>query len=80
VDEREQHAAVPGMETWPATLLTTVELTEEAEGGTRVTVTSEPQGAVTDAELAAFVGERAGMTLGWTGSFDALDALLDRPV
>lgn len=76
VDEREQHAAVPGMETWPATLLTTVELVEEAEGGTRVTVTSEPQGAVTDAELAAFVGERAGMTLGWTGSFDKLEALL----
>lgn len=77
VDEREQLAPAPGAETWPATLRTTVLLTEEAPDRTRVTVTSEPHGATTATEVEAFVHERSGMTLGWTGSFDALEALLD---
>lgn len=76
VDEREQLAPAPGAETWPATLLTTVLLTEEAPDRTRVTVTSEPRGAVTNDEVDAFVRERAGMTLGWSRSFDALEALV----
>ena len=77
VDEREQLAPAPGAEAWPATLLTTVLLTEEAPDRTRVTVTSEPHGETTTAEVEAFVRERPGMTLGWTGSFDALETLLD---
>lgn len=77
VDEREQRAPAPGAETWPAMLRTTVLLTEEAPDRTRVTVTSEPLGETTPPEVEAFVRERAGMTLGWTGSFDALEALLD---
>lgn len=79
VDEREQLAPAPGAQTWPATLLTTVLFTEEAPDRTRVTVTSEPYGEVgevTGAEVEAFVRERAGMTLGWTSSFDALEALV----
>lgn len=76
VDEREQRAPAPGAETWPALLKTTVQLTEEAPERTRVTVTSEAEGEVTSTELEAFVRERAGMTLGWTGSFDALEAML----
>jgi hypothetical protein len=32
---------------------------------------------VTPAELAAFIDARTGMTLGWTGSFDKLDDLLE---
>ena len=76
VDEREQLAAAPGADVWPPALLTTVLLTEEAEDSTRITVTTEPHGPVTAAELAAFVAERPGMTVGWTGSFDALEALL----
>lgn len=78
VDEHERPTAVPGTDAWPPTLLTTVVLAEEAPGRTRVTVTTEPHGATTKAELAAFVGERGGMTRGWTGSFDALEALLAR--
>jgi hypothetical protein len=39
-------------------------------------VTSEPHGEATSAEVEAFVLERAGMTRGWTGSFDALELLL----
>jgi uncharacterized protein YndB with AHSA1/START domain len=76
VNEHEQLAPAPGAETWPATLLTTVLFAEEAPDRTRVTVTSEPYGEATSAEVEAFVRERAGMTLGWTSSFDALEALL----
>jgi uncharacterized protein YndB with AHSA1/START domain len=61
---------------WPETMLTTVEFTPEGPEQTRVTVTWEPHGATTREELAAFVQARLGMTQGWTGSFDKLDAML----
>jgi uncharacterized protein YndB with AHSA1/START domain len=77
VDEREQPAAAPGADVWPATLRTTVLFSEEAPELTRVTVTMEPQGQTTTPEVESFLGERSGMTLGWTGSFDKLEALLD---
>ena len=77
VDEREQRAGAPGAEIWPARLRNTVLFTAEAPDRTRVTVTSEPVGETTSAELEAFVAERAGMTLGWSGSFDVLEALLE---
>lgn len=76
VDAQERLAAAPGADAWPATLLTTVLFTAEAPDRTRVTVTMEPIDDPTAAEIAAFVAERPGMTLGWTGSFDALEALL----
>lgn len=63
---------------WPETLLTTVRLTAEDPDRTRVTVSMEPFGAATPEEVQAFVKERAGMTQGWTGSFDKLDAQLLR--
>ena len=62
--------------TWPATMLTIVELTEEGPDRTRVTVTWEPHGAVTREELDTFIAARAGMSMGWTGSFDKLEAYL----
>jgi uncharacterized protein YndB with AHSA1/START domain len=77
VDEREQLVPAPGAETWPATLLTTVQFPEEAPGRTRVTVTCEPYVKATEAQVEAFVRERSGMTQGWTGSFDALEALVE---
>jgi hypothetical protein len=61
---------------WPAMMLTTVKLDADGPEGTRVTVTSEPVGDVTADELKAFVEARAGMTHGWTGSFDKLESLL----
>ena len=76
VDEREKAAAAPGAECWPATLLTTVCFTAETPSSTRVTVTSEAHGAVTHAEIEAFVRARSGMTLGWTRAFDALEVLV----
>jgi len=77
VDERERPAQAPGTERFPPILLNTVILTEESPESTRVTVTTESQGEATAAELAAFVNERAGMTVGWTGSFDKLELLLE---
>lgn len=75
VDEHERPATAPGAEVWPATLRTTVLLTEEAPDRTRVTLTSEPNAGATPQELEAFVQERGGMTRGWSGSFDVLEAL-----
>src|SRR5690606_29686245 len=67
-DERERPSRHPGALTFPAALLTTVTLVEEEPERTRVTVTMEPQGSPTEAELATFVQERGGMTQGWSGS------------
>ncbi len=75
-DEQENIARHPLAPTWPATMLTTVKLTAEGLDRTRVTVTWEPYGPTTPQELAAFVEARGGMTLGWTGSFEKLEALL----
>ncbi len=75
-DEYENVSRPPMMPNWPETLLITVVLTEEGPERTRVTVTSEPHGDITREELDAFIDERAGMTQGWTGSFDKLETLL----
>lgn len=75
-DENEQVSRHPMSQTWPETMLTVVKLSKEGPGQTRVTVTWEPQGAITPEELETFVKEKGGMTQGWTGSFDKLDAYL----
>jgi hypothetical protein len=41
-----------------------------------VTVVWEPYGATTREELETFLKSRGGMTQGWTGSFDKLEAHL----
>jgi uncharacterized protein YndB with AHSA1/START domain len=76
-DEHENISRHPMAPTWPATMLTTVQFTEEAEDRTRVTVTWEPHGAVATEELETFMKARGGMTMGWTGSFDKLEAVLE---
>jgi uncharacterized protein YndB with AHSA1/START domain len=75
-DENENVSRHPKAPTWPETMLTTVTLTEEGPDRTRVRVEWEPHGATTREELLAFIEARAGMTMGWTGSFDKLEALL----
>jgi len=77
-DEQENPGRHPGLPTFPATLRTTVTFVEEEEDTTRLTVTSEPVGKITSEELAAFQGERPGMTLGWTGSFDKLEEVMSQ--
>lgn len=76
VDDHEQLAQAPGAPVWPPILRTTVLFVEEALDRTRVTVTTVPNQDATASELTAFSDERAGMTLGWTGSFDKLEALV----
>ncbi len=76
IDEHEQPGRYPGDSAWPETMINSVQLSAEGPAQTRVTIrTSIPRSAA-PAEVAAFVAERGGMTTGWTGSFDKLDALL----
>ncbi len=74
-DEKEQVITAPFFPDWPRTMLTTVELVAERPDRTRVTVRWEPQDA-TPSALRVFTAQRGGMTMGWTGSFDKLEALL----
>lgn len=74
-DERERVIGAPFFAHWPRTMLTTVELVPEAPDRTRVSLRWEPQEA-SAADIAAFVEQRGGMTMGWTGSFDKLQALI----
>jgi uncharacterized protein YndB with AHSA1/START domain len=75
-DEHELVSRHPMSPTWPETMLTTVQLVEEGTDRTRVIVTWEPYEAATPAELQTFIKARGGMTQGWGGSFDKLDAYL----
>ena len=75
-DEHENIARHPMAPTWPETMRTTVELSAEGPHSTRVTLTWEAAGDVTAEELATFTAARGGMTQGWTGSFDKLEAVL----
>jgi uncharacterized protein YndB with AHSA1/START domain len=75
-DEQEQLSRHPFAPTWPATMLTTVTLTAEGPEQTRVAIQWEPFGATTAEELATFMAGRAGMTQGWSGSFEKLEAYL----
>ena len=75
-DEQERITRPPFFRDWPETMLTTVELTPEGAGRTRVRVRWEPSGEVSAADIAEFVRQRGSMTMGWTGSFDKLESLL----
>ena len=76
-DAQEQVTRPPFFKDWPLTMLTTVELAAEGAARTRVTVRWEPQQA-NPADIAEFVKQRGGMTMGWTGSFEKLEAALAR--
>lgn len=75
-DEKENMARHPHAPTWPATMKTTVLLTEEGPDHTRVTITWEVHGEATQAERDMFHTAKPGMTQGWTGSFDKLEEYL----
>ena len=66
----------PMAPTWPETMLTTVTLKEEGPDKTRVTIQWEVFGVATPAERETFHKTKAGMTQGWTGSFDKLEEYL----
>lgn len=75
-DENEKVVRHPMSPSWPETMRTTVELNEEGPDRTRVTVTWDAPGTWTPEELETFIKARGGMTQGWTGSFDKLEAYL----
>lgn len=75
-DEHGKVSRHPFAPLWPETMLSTVTLTAEGAGQTRVRVEWEPYGPTKPEELAVFIKERGGMTQGWTGSFDKLEELL----
>jgi uncharacterized protein YndB with AHSA1/START domain len=75
-DEKGNVTKAPFEGAWPETMLITVTLTEEAPDQTRVTVKTDLYKNATPEEIQAFVNERAGMTQGWSGSFDKLENLL----
>ncbi len=72
-DEKENVTRHPMAPLWPATMLTTVTLTAEDADRTRVTIYWQPYGSTTAEEVETFVRVKAGMTQGWTGSFDKLE-------
>ncbi len=74
-DEQEQVITAPFFADWPQTIMTTVELVSEAADLTRVNLRWEPLDA-TSAAIAEFAKQRGGMTMGWTGSFDKLEAMI----
>lgn len=78
-DENEKLSRHPHAPTWPAAMLTTVTFVAESAEQTRVAIQSEPYGEATPEEVATFNGARPGMTLGWGGSFEKLEALLIGP-
>lgn len=77
-DEKEKMSRHPHAPTWPETMLTVVNLTEEAPDKTRVTITWEPYGKFTPEELDTFIKAKGGMTQGWTGSLDKLEELFEK--
>jgi uncharacterized protein YndB with AHSA1/START domain len=66
----------PHAPTWPAVMLTTVTFAEESPDRTRVTVNWEVHGEATKEERDTFHAAKAGMSEGWTGSFDKFEDYL----
>jgi uncharacterized protein YndB with AHSA1/START domain len=75
-DEKGKMSRHPLAPTWPAMMLTVVSLESEGPKKTRVTITWEVHGEATQAERDTFHQSKAGMTGGWTGSFDKLEELI----
>ncbi len=75
-DENEKTIRHPMSATWPETMRTSIILAEEGPQQTRVKIIWEAHGQVKKEELDTFVLARAGMTQGWTGSFNKLEEFI----
>lgn len=78
-DAEDRISRHPMLPTWPPSMIATVTLAPEADNETRVTVEWQPSPQSTAEEVAVFVSQKPGMTVGWTGSFDKLDEILRQP-
>ena len=74
-DESGNLTRPPFAPTWPDRMLTTVQFTAEGPTETRITLSWEVEGPASESERATFHDAKSGMTGGWTGSFDKLEAL-----
>jgi uncharacterized protein YndB with AHSA1/START domain len=74
-DENGGMTRHPLSATWPLELLTTVLFEDQPGDKTKVTLRWSPLNATAE-ERQTFAGAQGGMTQGWTGSFDRLDAYL----
>ncbi|MEN9996206.1 MAG: hypothetical protein RL462_982 [Pseudomonadota bacterium] len=74
-DATEQVIRPVFFEHWPLQMRTQIELVQEDQQTSRITLCWTPEEATSD-DINQFVNERAGMTMGWTGSFDKLESLL----
>jgi uncharacterized protein YndB with AHSA1/START domain len=77
-NEKAETVRHPMAANWPMTMTTVVELTAEGPNETRIALTWEPCSDATAEEIETFRNARSGMTQGWTGSFDKLEAYLAR--
>lgn len=77
-DQQGNVSRHPMAPTWPETMKTTVNFGEEGANQTRVTIQWEVFGHAIHEEHNTFNCAKAGMTMGWTGSFNKLDEYLKR--
>ncbi len=75
-DAQENISRHPMAPTWPETMHTTITFASEGPQQTRVTITWTPCETATAEEISVFIQAKTGMTMGWTGSFDKLEAIL----
>ncbi len=75
-DENDRLSRHPFLPLWPESMRTTVTLADQGDGFTRVTIEWVPSENATIEEVAEFVKARAGMSMGWTGSLNKLEAML----
>lgn len=74
-DATEQVVRPAFFQNWPLRMRTQIDLIQENAQVSRLTLRWTPEEA-THEDILQFVNERSGMTQGWTGSFDKLEALL----
>lgn len=77
LDNKGNLSRHPMLQVFPSAMLVIIDFNEEGPEQTRVTVSMEPTGAFNKEEAEAFIGQRGNMTMGWTGSFDKLEDLLE---
>ena len=76
-DENGDLSKPPFAPTWPDSMLTTVRFYSEGPHETRIALQWEVEGAVSEVEAKTFNEAKPGMSGGWTGSFDKLNALVE---
>ena len=76
-DEKKEPGRHPMLPVFPDKLHITAVFAPECAESTRVCLTCRPEGVVGAEEWAAFLNTRAGMTVGWNGSFDKLEGQLE---